>query len=345
MNAPGSRFCALDTLRGPAALCIAVFHFDDQWAGYLAVEFFFVLSGFLLAHGMSSRSRNMPVGLFLARRCARLYPMHLYGLATFAFSAWLLTGTPPTYPDGTFATLLQQITLTHGVGLNPHGLTWNYPSWAISVEFWAGLIVFLLLARRVGNMVLLPCALVCFGLIGWHNGSLATHYENYYSVVNSGLLRGIGSLLLGAVAYRIYQHLRLRKWTRGRLTLLELACVVATLLLIVCRSQVTSPTDFLVPFVFMASTVAFAFEGGLVSELLCKFSGIGVMSFSVYINQATVLLWLHPLSELYDLPMAVGLSAYLVILIVYSYATYRLIERPARRMAMSKIDRWSLRNG
>lgn len=345
MGTTRSYFRAVDALRGPAALCIAVFHFYSQWAGYLAVEFFFVLSGFLLASSVRSRAEELPVGRFLARRIARLYPMHLFSLATFGLSVWILTGGPPSYPDGTMATLIQQVTLTHGIGLNQHGLTWNYPNWAISVEFWMGLLVYLLLIKRVRPVITFPVSLACYCLIAWHNGSLATNYHNYAGVVNSGLLRGLGSLLLGALAYGVYDALRHNQWGTARWTLLEVVCIVAAVFVILCRSQVTSYLDFFAPFVFAAGTVVFACEGGLVSEVLCRVSGFGAISYSIYLNQATILLYLRPVSELLDLPIIAGLVLYLALLVLYSFATYRWIELPARVKLGAVLDNRSSRLG
>lgn len=337
--APRAYFGVLDALRGPAALCIAVFHFHDQWAGYLAVEFFFVLSGFLLAHGVLARPQQVPIKAYMARRIFRLYPMHFYSLLVYGLLAWVIGGSLPSYPDGTFATMMQQLTLTHGIGLNSHGLTWNYPSWAISVEFWAGLIAFFLLVRGVTASVLLLISLTSFGLILWNNGSLATNYQNYFGFVNSGLLRGLGSFLLGVLAYRLHSLLAVFALSRARFTWLELACVAAAVLVIVSRAEVVSPIDFLAPFVFMVSTIVFACEGGVVSELMCRFDGLGTISYSMYLNQAAVLLCLRPLWEVLDLPMAVELIVYLTILVAYSYATNRLIERPARQRGAALINR------
>lgn len=344
VTAPRAHFGALDAMRGPAALCIAIFHFDDQWAGYLAVEFFFVLSGFLLAHGMLARPQQVPIGLYVARRIIRLYPMHVYCLITYGLASWVIVGSLPSYPDGTLATMLQQLSLTHGVGFNTHGLTWNYPAWAISVEFWVGLVAFFLLARGVTTPALLLISLTSLGLILWHNGSLATNYQNYFGFVNSGLLRGLGSVLLGVVAYRLYCLFAVFALSRARFTWLELACVVAAVLMVASRSGVVSPFDLLAPFVFMASTIVFACEGGVISELMCKFSGLGTISYSMYLNQATVLLCLHPVWEILDVPMIVGLSVYLVLLVAYSYATHRLIERPARQRGLAVVNRLR-RNG
>ena len=86
------RYEILDGLRGVAALIILVFHIfedefmwsrDPQWVnhGYLAVEFFFLLSGFVIGYAYDDRWDKMTLGGFFKRRLVRLHPMAI--MATF----------------------------------------------------------------------------------------------------------------------------------------------------------------------------------------------------------------------------------------------------------------------
>ena len=80
------RYEILDGLRGVAALLILIFHiFEDESTrgpafqhlnhGYLAVEFFFLLSGFVIGYAYDDRWDKMTVGGFFKRRLVRLHPM------------------------------------------------------------------------------------------------------------------------------------------------------------------------------------------------------------------------------------------------------------------------------
>jgi len=80
------RFQALDSWRGVAALMVVIYHAPLLWSFYdagfvrhswLFVDFFFVLSGFVIAHAYASKLRDMTdVGHFMLRRFGRVWPLH-----------------------------------------------------------------------------------------------------------------------------------------------------------------------------------------------------------------------------------------------------------------------------
>ena len=84
------RYEILDGLRGVAALMVVIFHINEPMApsaaefpfvnhGYLAVDFFFVLSGFVIGYAYDDRWNKMSVGDFFKRRLIRLHPMVIMG--------------------------------------------------------------------------------------------------------------------------------------------------------------------------------------------------------------------------------------------------------------------------
>jgi len=81
------RFVALDGLRGLAAISVLLMHFTIRTGfptlrmGYFAVDLFFCLSGFVLAHTYSARlAAGMRARDFMLRRLIRLYPLYFVGL-------------------------------------------------------------------------------------------------------------------------------------------------------------------------------------------------------------------------------------------------------------------------
>ena len=87
------KFRVLDSWRGVAALLVAVFHLNIAGTiyslgfvrdGYLFVDFFFVLSGFVITHGYASRlATPEQLGTFAFRRLGRLWPLHATVLLAF----------------------------------------------------------------------------------------------------------------------------------------------------------------------------------------------------------------------------------------------------------------------
>jgi peptidoglycan/LPS O-acetylase OafA/YrhL len=333
-------FDALDGLRGLAAIAVALFHWLLSFQGYLAVDFFLVLSGFILAHRYLYAGERPTGGAFVLARLARLYPMHLYGLLTYTLVYFLLVKDIPRYPDGTIFTLLQQLTLTHNIGLNAQGQTWNAPGWSISVEFWLNLAFFCYIGQRTHSLHLVLMSAASLVVIGNLTGHLDTTYQNYFQVLNSGLLRGWASFVLGVLAYRAYRVLsgvRIAAWLLMAAQLFSLGLV---LFLLFGRQGALRILDLFAPFVFAALVLLFAFEGSLLARLLGKLKWLGTISYSVYLNHLIVLM-------LVDTGIGgLGYShwaltpLYLVVLLVYSAATYRLVERPSQRLIQQTVSTW-----
>lgn len=138
---------ALDALRFGAALFVVIFHFGSQAPialaqlhpflerGYLATDFFLLLSGFVLAkaYGPAVAARRISLGRFWSKRFVRCYPTHLITLAILAAMVGL-AGVLGMEADNAerfaWSGLPAQIFLLHAFGLG--GGHWNIPSWTIS---------------------------------------------------------------------------------------------------------------------------------------------------------------------------------------------------------------------
>jgi len=98
-----TRFKLLDALRGVAAVAVMLYHFGERAdltylfpRGYLAVDFFFVLSGFVLAQAYGAPLRSyLSAGMFAARRLARLLPMLIPGTILAGFLELGRSGAGP----------------------------------------------------------------------------------------------------------------------------------------------------------------------------------------------------------------------------------------------------------
>ena len=173
------QLAALTSLRFFAAYWVVLHHLDDGLRpnidaytgllrkGYLAVDVFFILSGFILSHvywadGVSGR---LDYWNFLSKRLARIYPMHITTMALMGLLVGIgaVTGLPvdaTAHADAVAANLL----LIHAWGTTT-GLSWNAVSWSISAEWFAYLLFPVMLAVAL-RFRARPLALVGLA-IGW----------------------------------------------------------------------------------------------------------------------------------------------------------------------------------
>jgi peptidoglycan/LPS O-acetylase OafA/YrhL len=148
------QFSSLETLRFFASLIIVAFHYTyfisrhDLFKGYLAVDLFFVLSGFVITVAYQAKIDSAhSYGIFIKKRIARLYPLHLMMLLLYVPIAFAATrglvrvGELSKYNPHEF---LANLTLTHAWGF-AHCLSFNIVSWSISAEFAAYLLFPLIL--------------------------------------------------------------------------------------------------------------------------------------------------------------------------------------------------------
>lgn len=132
------RFLALDGLRGIAAIGVYAFHFVERphWLapyGYMAVDFFFVLSGFVIAYAYEERLRRPgAIGGFVRDRVIRLHPLLVLGAIPGAIMM-LGSGTNYPLPWLTALTALVPMPSPAKVGLPVLAFPLNPPSWSL---FW-----------------------------------------------------------------------------------------------------------------------------------------------------------------------------------------------------------------
>ena len=165
---PGRMLPTLTGLRGFAALAVLFYHIRSGMAGflperviavlaqgYLAVDLFFVLSGFVLwwTYGAEFRDQGIRAApRFIVRRFARIFPLHVAILsAMLLFAVALLVSGRDPGAHYSFAALPAHYLLAQNWGFG-NGLTWNDPAWSISTE-WAA---YLLLAIAGGWLTRLP---------------------------------------------------------------------------------------------------------------------------------------------------------------------------------------------
>ena len=144
----------LDGLRGVAALVVICYHIGEDFAtnclthyfnhGYLAVDFFFMLSGFVIGYAYDDRRNTMGVMAFVKRRVIRLHPMVVIGAL---FGALMFYGQATDYLKVSdvpvallaFATLLNMFLVPAWSGVEVRGFgeifPLNGPTWSLFLEY------------------------------------------------------------------------------------------------------------------------------------------------------------------------------------------------------------------
>ena len=220
----------LDGLRGVAALMVLVFHvFDACQAnilphGYLAVDFFFVLSGFVIGYAYDDRwERGLTIGGFLRRRLIRLHPMvvagALVGCLCFLVAGglrWDGSAVPLGWTLLALLGTLFMIPALPGCPTEVRGFgeyfPLNGPYWSLFYEY-IGNILYALLLRRLSSRWLALVALVsgCFVV---HAATGMGYLGVGWSAADGGWWQGLVRMLfpycMGMLMARHFRSLRVR---------------------------------------------------------------------------------------------------------------------------------------
>jgi len=305
---PG-RFAVLDGWRGVCAVLVALYHVEvigEIYAGhlralpvidnaYLFVDFFFVLSGFVIAHTYQTRITS--AGEFLSfeiRRFGRVWPLHMAILLVFivlelaklyARARGMGMESRPFSNSFSVPAIFTNIFLAQTFGLDS-GLTWNQPSWSIGAEFYTYLAFALLVlaGRRRFVLAALATALASACIVAVFSPDYMRATFDY------GFFRCLYGFFVGVLVRQLGRFDRgVDKRRSIGSTALELALVLLMLLFVSVANA--RPISLLSPLLFAMAVYVFARERGAVSHLLRTrpFRFAGARSYSIYMTHALVL--------------------------------------------------------
>lgn len=382
-------YAALDGWRGICAVLVAVFHcrtsgYLDGLSlvrnSYLFVDFFFVLSGFVVSHAYLHRlDTRAEVATMIWRRFARLWPLHVALLAIFVALELVsgliasLTGIARSGRlfDPASANLIEAIPthllMLHSLGLHDRP-TWNVPSWSISAEFCTYAVFAVAVSVARGRTALIAVLLACLGalvVMTYSRTLMAVHHD-------LGYFRCLYGFFLGHLAYlaknwRVFQPAGGRTFYTG----LELAALLAVTGFVAWAGATRA--SFAAPLVMGLAVLVFARERGALSDWLRSgpVRRLGQWSYSIYMVHALVLAVLHRVlsvagkatgtslvshvtlptgvDEVISFASPLAMDAltlgYLAVTVAVAAATWRLIEMPAQRWlnALPLPHRWASR--
>ena len=347
-------FKILDGLRGIAAIAVVIFHFmefavpdyKDNFIAhsYLAVDFFFCLSGFVIAYAYDSKIESIGLVRFIQLRLIRLHPLvvigALLGLLTFIFDPFsnlyqkyglgkallmfLSAGLLIPYPQ----IPERYFNLFH---LNP-------PTWSLFWEYIANIfyvfILYKIKDRLLWVLVVIGALVICY--VAWHVGNLGVGWGagNFLG----GGVRIFYSFLAGMLVYRA-------NWViKSSLGFAAMSILLAAVFFIPFSDQfnrVTDPVVVIFYFPFLVALGAGAsFQAGF--DKICRF--FGDISYPLYMTHAPFL-WIFlsyvetkkpPMNELVYI---IIISLFLLIGLAYLIMVF--LDQPIRKYFSTKMKKSS----
>ncbi len=291
------RFEALDAFRGLCALFVVVHHMhligsitelDFFRESGIFVEFFFVLSGFVLTHGYGFKD-NLNFSKFMKARFFRLYPLHFFMFVVFVMLecgkllaykyGGMVFNNEPFTNNFAISGMIPNLLLIQAWTPFTEHLTFNVPSWSISIEFYMYALLFISIVIFKGNRITswFLISIISFILIILKS-----------EILVGPVLRGLSCFFGGAFTYTIYRKLSYLKPSFILGSVIE--TVLITSIILVVQSQIENKS-IIASVIFCITVFFFAYESGFLSNLL-KIKPLqyaGKLSYSIYMTHAAIL--------------------------------------------------------
>lgn len=332
----------IDGLRALAVVPVILFHAGVELfsGGYLGVDIFFVISGFLIS---AILMREMDAGTFslakfYERRARRILPALFVVIAATSFFAWMWM-IPPQWEDYTEGIVAMGVFATNVLFWKKNGyfdtdseLNPLLHTWTLSVEeqFYIGFPLLLMLCFRFGKKAVFPSILLLAGisLIISEWLSFTNPMANFYLLPSRAWELMAGSICAMILRVPDHRFLRISKLSQEILAITGLILLISAIFTF--TPQTRSPALItLVPIISVMLILLFAQSGTFVAKILCwkPFVGIGLISYSAY-------LWHQPLLVFYRIKYFEQNVWIITVLVFATFVlatlSYYLVEQPAR---------------
>ena len=345
---------AFTILRGLAAWWVVFYHVRENFMiywpqsfaalvdkGYLAVDFFFLLSGFVIQLNYGDKIKGQAPQLwdFWIKRAARIYPLHLLslGLVILYALALVISGRPLT-ANYDLSHLWMQFLLMHNWGFSDH-LAWNVPSWSISTE-WGAYIFFPLWAlmgqwhKRPTLLLLLIVTLLAAGLYFLYAARGFSFLGK--DIMHLGLWRCLAQFAMGSLLCILWQR-------HGQNRISAYGAVFFALMMAGLAHYFSWPETAWLPLFFtfcLYGAACFSAKLGR-NSFTRALIFLGDSSYATYLLHFVVFIYWKALfwsgtgsAPLWHLPL------YVLLVLAISVITYVYFEKPAQRWVWA---RWSAR--
>jgi len=337
----------LDGLRGTAAILVVIFHLFEAYFpvmanhpmhhGYLAVDFFFLLSGFVVGYAYDDRWSRMSTWEFFKIRLVRLHPLVILGTIIGAICFWFdpfTNGAEHTQLIKLIGVMLLSFTLLPAPDIRGWGETHvlDGPCWSLLQEY-IGNIIYGFFGRKMTKTalwILVIISGIALIIVATWRGDLATGWG--YNTIWIAFVRMMFPFFAGLLLFR-----------SGKRIHMPHAYIFCSLLLVVLFFMPT----FKYNGIYEAACIIIAFPvivaAGAGGEIrgrwlkLCNFSG--QISYPIYITHYpfiyiyTMWIALKKPAPAQIVPVAIGLF---VLFMVLAYASFKLYDEPIRNWLKKK---------
>lgn len=356
----------LESLRGIAACLVVLFHSPFMYGSeslpfiansYLFVDFFFILSGFVMSIAYYPRiQQGLGFKEYSILRLGRVYPLHVFVL--FLWIPYILIkqylfesgfGGQDQFENNNVFSFITNLFLINSFGINDH-LSWNNPAWSIGAEVFSYFTFFwftLFIDKKRSLLVPFLISLVSYSfLISLDRNNLDITYDY-------GFIRCLAGFYAGIFISRFSDRIKAHKFGNMTLSAIETLCIV-----LVVFSVSIADHNFLlfIPVIISFSIFVLIFSqknSGIWGNILLSppLKKIGLWSYSIYMIHTLILAGTSNIFEhvlKFDITVALGFysliinSLVLMAIIIASKYSYQLIEKVFRdksRELARKSDR------
>lgn len=291
----------IDFLKFIFSIGIILYHSEQFYSkniffcGYIAVEFYFIVSGFLLmkeADRLINSSTNKNIFILNLEMIRKKYInifVYLIGAILASYFFWHKN----TFID--FPTILHDIIysinelfLLQMLGFQ--GFWATGVAWYLSALFFASFVIFPIILKNKSLFVYYIAPLIIVGIYGYFAcvDSTINNPGQWNGFIYKGLLRGLAGLSLGCISYELINKITKNEWNRRIkivLTATEIIGYLFTIMFIVLYKQWDSMDFFITILIFISVTISFSNRSYL-SKIFSHeiFNKLGIFSMSLYLN-------------------------------------------------------------
>jgi len=343
-------FEILDGLRGVAAIVVVIFHFMEIAItdysknfighGYLAVDFFFCLSGFVIAYAYDNRAAHIGITQFFKLRLIRLHPLVIVGavlgLLTFLFDPF--SDFYPVYGFGKTALLFLTSAFLIPYPIMPERYTnlfcLNAPAWSLFWEYIAN-IFYILLLYKINKKVLIILALVgaavlCYVAVQSKNLSGGWGGQNFWD----GGARVLYSFSAGMLVYRFNLIIK------NELGFLGITALLLVAFLFPFNDDYNWISESIIVLLYFPLLVSLGAGATLSPALrkICRLSG--ELSYPLYMTHYPFI-WVYLTYVAVDKPKGMMLFGVIpvsvILLVILAYLIMRFVDTPLRKYLKGKL--------